>query len=373
MKELEIYIHIPFCVRKCKYCNFVSFCKSKQEQERYVDALIKEIENRVVEDTLVTSIFFGGGTPSLLRYEQFERIVEVLKKHYKFSDNLEFTVECNPNSVTKDKLEKYKELGVNRLSVGVQSTNNKLLRLIGRMHTFKDVKYALKSAKEVGFKNINIDLLLSLPKQRLSHVKKDIIKLKKYVTHFSVYSLILEENTPLYEMVEKGEMELPSERKCVKAYILAKKLLDKAGFTRYEVSNFAKKGYECKHNIGYWEGVDYIGYGVAAHSLIDNVRYENTEDFDKYLKADFISKIPYTKEKLKLGDMRDEFIMLGLRKSKGISLSEFKSKFNEDLLVTREKRIEFLLDNKMIEINGDMLYATDLGFLLLNQVIVSLV
>lgn len=373
MKELEIYIHIPFCVRKCKYCNFVSFCKSHKEHKLYVEALIKEIENRVVEDTLVTSIFFGGGTPSLLDYEQFTRIVETIKQHYKLSDNLEFTVECNPNSITIEKLETYMELGVNRLSIGVQSTNNKLLKLIGRMHDYKDAKKALKLATDVGFENINVDLLLSLPKQRLKDVKNDIKRLKKYVTHFSVYSLILEENTPLYNMVEKDEIKLPSEKKCVSAYMLAKKLLNKAGFSRYEVSNFAKSGYECRHNLGYWEGVDYIGYGVAAHSLIDNIRYENTGDFDEYINAVFKSKIPYTKEKLKLSDMRDEFIMLGLRKVKGISLSEFKNKFNEDLLITREKRIKFLLDNKMIEIDGDMLYATDLGFLLLNQVIVSLV
>lgn len=373
MKELEIYVHIPFCVKKCEYCNFISFCKNVNEQNEYVNALIKEIDSRVVEDTLVTSIFFGGGTPSILSVQNFIKIVDAIKKNYTLSETLEFTIECNPNSITKEKLIAYKNAGINRLSIGVQSTNDKLLKLIGRAHNYKDVISALNLANEIGFKNINVDLLLSLPKHRLKHIKKDIKRLRNFVTHFSVYSLILEENTPLYEKIKSGKLNLPSEHRCVKAYNLAKTLLSKFGFDRYEVSNFAKKGFECKHNLGYWNGVNYIGYGIASHSLIDDVRYETTEDFDEYINADFVVNPPYSSEKLSLDDMREEYIMLGLRKAEGIDLVEYKNKFGVDLLKQKEKRIEFLLDNQMIEINKDRLYATELGFMLLNQIIISLV
>ena len=373
MKEIGLYIHIPFCEQKCKYCNFVSFCCNEELRQQYVDFLVKEISNCKITEHTVSSIYIGGGTPSLLSCEQITAILNAVKDKFNINNNAEITIECNPNSTVKEKLDCYKKLGINRISFGVQSTNNKCLKIIGRLHDSKQAKQAVKLAKQVGFDNINVDLLIGLPRQNYHQIYRSINAFKKYVTHFSVYSLILEEKTPLFDEVQNNLLKLPSENKSVKMYLMARKLLVKYGFERYEVSNFAKLGKQCLHNNRYWEMGDYLGFGVSAHSFYDGIRSSNTESLQEYFKQMRNNKILPNKERLTQVQKIEETIMLGLRQSKGINLLDFQKLFGYDLTRKKKKEIELLTTKKMISICEGRLFATDLGFLVLNKIILMLI
>jgi len=353
----------------------VSTKATEEEKKKYVDYLIKEIEINSNKDYLVTSIFIGGGTPSCLKAGEISRILNAIYNNFVVEANCEITIECNPNSFTSLKAEEYKKCKINRISFGLQSSNNKLLKLINRVHSKKDFINAINLARSCGFNNLSADILLGIPNQKICDVKntlKLLIKLK--INHISCYSLILEENTKLYKLVHENKLKLPSEEKTIKMYDLSVDYLKKHRIYRYEVSNFAKKGFECMHNLTYWNLGNYLGLGLNSHSKINNIRFENFEGFNDYYEAINKNLKPIKNSyNLSSGEQKEEFIMLGLRKSAGINLNDYFNLFNERLEIVKAKEINFLLKNNFIHLINDNLMATDLGFKVLNQIIIRLV
>ncbi len=321
MKDLSIYIHIPFCERKCNYCAFVSYCLSEEKQNEYIDNLICEIENfakndKNIKERVVKTIYFGGGTPSLLSIQNFHKIFKVLNDNFKLSHNAEITIEVNPNSVDVEKLLEYKKFGINRVSVGVQSLSSRTLKQIGRLH---DKKTALNSIKLISqyFDNISADLIIGLQGEKnITKYAKKLIKLK--VKHISCYMLEIHENTKMLNLVNEKKYKPLSDDMVVKAYTKLSKFLTKNGFLQYEISNFAQKGYESKHNLTYWTFKDYVGFGVSAHSYIDGVRYENASNLKDYYLGKRLSEPKSEKTEI------EERIMLGLRCYEGVSIKKLK-------------------------------------------------
>lgn len=312
-------MHLPFCESKCTYCNFVSAKRSCLEQEKYIRALISEIENFPAQK-IVTSIFFGGGTPSSIDEIYIEEIMRAIRRKFCIAHGAEISIECNPNSASLEKLKKCRELGFNRVSFGVQSLNDETLKLLGRLHTREEAIVAIKNARLAGFNNINADLLLGVKNMSEAEMN-DVINALDGVTHISAYMLILEEKTKLFNMVETGKVKLLSDDESVEQYEIFRKILKKHGFFRYEISNFAKKGYQCKHNINYWECGEYVGFGVSAHSYVDGVRFANSDNFESFIN-DYNAK---TREIISKKEQVEELIMLGLRMKKGVSLEKLKA------------------------------------------------
>lgn len=375
MKELSLYIHIPFCESKCHYCNFVSFKSSTSEKNKYINSLIREIEINKNKNDIVKTIFIGGGTPSSLNDGDILKISNSLFENFNIDKTVEFTIEANPNSFTKEKAREYKKAGINRISFGLQSTNNKLLKLINRIHTKKDFINCVKLVKNMGFSNINADILLGLPHQKLIDVKNTLnLLLKLKLPHISCYSLILEEETPLYNLIKTGKMKLPNEKKTLKYYNYVLKKLKKHKIFRYEVSNFAKLGFECKHNLTYWNLNNYLGLGLNSHSKIDDIRFENFSDLKNYYEKLDNNEKPIKKETVLIeNDKKEEYIMLKLRTREGINLQEYNQLFNENLEKQKANEINFLLKNNFIQIVNTNLFATNLGFQVLNSIILKLI
>lgn len=374
-KDLELYIHIPFCVKKCDYCDFLSFSAEEKMQEDYVEAMLKELffYGTKYKDRRITTIFIGGGTPSWLRADRILKIMETVRQNFSVDRDAEITIECNPGTVTDHKFEVYKETGINRLSIGLQSAHNEELKRLGRIHTYEQFLKTYDMARKHGFSNVNIDLMSCLPGQTsltFADTLKKVIQLKP--EHISAYSLIIEEGTPFYQKYEedairqeKGEPTqfLPSEEEEYQTTKMTQRILKEAGYHWYEISNFAKPGYECRHNIGYWKRADYLGVGIGAASLIDNVRYSNTRDIYQYLKE---SSRHETAEKLSKEEQMEEFMFLGLRMPEGISRTEFEQNFHttieavygdvlrtlqqEEMLIKKEGRI--LLTEKGMDLNN---------------------
>ena len=380
-KELGIYIHIPFCKQKCYYCDFVSFSNKKEYIEKYIETLKREIDSYDLSKYNITTIYIGGGTPSWIPSEKIQEILEKIRQ--KISENqtrwkdIEITIELNPGTVDEEKTKKYKEIGINRLSIGLQSTNNKLLKEIGRIHTFEDFKDTYNIMKKVGFENINVDLMIGLPNQTISDVKEslnEIIKLNP--THVSVYSLIVEENTKMEQLINNKELQLPDEELERQMYWYVKNTLELNGYNHYEISNFAKKGKESKHNLNCWEQKEYIGLGLAAYSYLNGIRYGNTSDIEKYINVrDFLnsseleeSGIRIVDEVQSLEDKRKEYMLLGLRKIDGVSIQNFKEKFVENPIFLFRKELEKLVNEKLITIDGDSIKLTNKGLDLANIV-----
>ena len=380
-KELGIYIHIPFCKQKCYYCDFVSFSNKEEYIEKYVETLKREIDSYDLSKYNITTIYIGGGTPSWIPSEKIQEILEKIRQ--KISENqtrwkdIEITIELNPGTVDEEKIKKYKEIGINRLSIGLQSTNNKLLKEIGRIHTFEDFKDTYNTVKKVGFENINVDLMIGLPNQTISDVKEslnEIIKLNP--THVSVYSLIVEENTKMEQLINNKELQLPDEELERQMYWYVKNTLELNGYNHYEISNFAKKGKESKHNLNCWEQKEYIGLGLAAYSYINGVRYGNTSNIEEYINVqDFLnsseleeSGIRIVDEVQSLEDKRKEYMLLGLRKIEGVSIQKFKEKFVENPIFLFRKELEKLVNEKLITIDGDCIRLTNKGLDLANIV-----
>ncbi len=362
MKYLSIYVHIPFCKKKCDYCNFTSFA-CEQNVERYFFSLFNEIKNQSknFSNKLVNTIFIGGGTPSIVKANFIEQLLLTIKQNFSLTKNCEITIECNPDSTTKEKLLTYKNCGINRISFGVQSLNNNLLESIGRVHNSLQAINAIKIAQQVGFKNINADVMLGLPNQTKQNAISTLKKLVNLgIQHVSLYTLILEENTPLFKKVQSNSKLLPAEDDVVKIFKSCSNYLKKNGFERYEVANFSKHNKQCKHNVGYWQNADYIGFGVSAHSKINNVRFSNTNNLVEYIN----NKNTVQTETLTTEQIREEKIMLGLRTSKGITLSIVKHKQSE---------LKLLKKNNFIEIKNNKVKATQKGFFVLNQIILMLI
>lgn len=356
MKKLSIYIHIPFCKSKCAYCDFVSFKCNEESVKKYVQSLIAEINNFDSSGYVVDSIFFGGGTPTYLSEELFESIVNCINKNFKL-DLKEFTVEGNPDSYTKTKVELYKSLGVTRLSVGVQSLNDKVLSCIGRVHNSAKAIECLNMLVNSGL-DVNCDMMIGLPNQTLNIVKNDLKQVIACgVKSVSCYSLILEEDTPLYKNVQTGKIVLPNEDLTVDMYDLAVKTLQKSGLNRYEISNFGKP---CLHNIGYWKLKEYIGFGLSAHSFIGNTRFYNTSNFDNYING----SERMVEEVLTLENMRKEYAMLSLRMDEGIIIEDYVKLFGIDGLNKLFEEIDnniqyYNVSKKNIAIKPEFIYMSN--------------
>lgn len=368
-KKIGLYIHIPFCVSKCRYCDFLSMPYDYDVREQYTMSLCKEIERFAKEhadEYVVNSVFFGGGTPSMLEPELFEKIISTVRDNFKMNTDSEITIECNPGTVTYDKLGTYKENGVNRISFGLQSANDSELKALGRIHTFSDFMDSYDNALKAGFNNINVDIMSALPSQGIEGYRNTLEKvLSLDIKHISAYSLIIEEGTPFFEMNEKGLLKLPSEEDERQMYYMTEELLAKNGFHRYEISNYARDGYECRHNKIYWERGEYAGFGLGAASLISDIRYSNTGDMKEYLE-DFSSG--RENEILSLEDKMSEFMFLGLRMTKGIEISEFERQFKSDIYDIFGSEIKKHEGNGLLVEKEGRLMLTGKGFDLSNYV-----
>lgn len=370
MKELGIYVHIPFCIRKCKYCDFASFVESSDVQDKYTDYIVKEINSYKgkAESYVVNSIFFGGGTPSVLSSINMHRIITAIRATFYISDDAEISLECNPKTASFTKLKNYIKMGFNRISLGVQSLDDKLLRIIGRVHTSKDFLESYAMVKLAGFKNINYDLMFALPEQDFNSFKNTcdtIIKLEP--EHISCYSLILEENTPLFE--EQDFYTFADEEENRQMYEYAKNLFKEKGYEQYEISNFAKKGYECKHNLKYWEMKDYLGFGLSASSFFENKRNTNPSTLDQYFELIENFKYPYDEIKEEdIKDLMSEFMFLGLRKIKGINDKDFKKMFGESFFDVYKTEIEKHINNGLLIKEEKNIRLSDKGLDLANYV-----
>jgi len=370
MKNFGIYIHIPFCASKCNYCSFVSKPASVLEQKKYVDFLCTEIKNKseLFNKKICKTVYFGGGTPSLISDSLIKKILQIIKLNYNLSKNAEISIECNPCTISKQKLKKYLKYGINRISFGIQSFFDGELKILGRRHNCIQAQNAVLLAKEVGFKNISADVMIGIPNQTKDSLKGSIKKLISLgVTHISAYMLMLEQDTPLCEMVNKKALTVASDDDCVDMYNMAYKLLKQNGFTRYEISNFAKQGFECRHNINYWDMGEYVGFGVSAHSYYCGERIANSNNFSDYYNGKNI-KIEKLTNKMKI----EETIMLGLRQKKGVSIKKLKS-LGYDILSIKSDEMNMLKNNKLVKIESGQLKITPKNFGVTNAIVLKLI
>lgn len=370
MKELGIYVHIPFCKQKCSYCDFISYCDKNDLIEKYIKALKQEIKDSSVNEYEISTIYIGGGTPSYIESKYISEILKTIKQKYNISRNVEITIEVNPGTATKEKLRDYVEAGINRISIGLQSCNNNLLKMIGRIHTYEDFLSTYKLAREVGFKNINVDLMIGLPNQTLDDVKKSLEEISKLnPEHISVYSLIVEEGTPIEKKIANGQLKLPNEELEREEYWEVKKFLENLGYKHYEISNFAKTGYEPKHNLNCWEQKEYLGFGAAAHSYMKKTRYSNTENIEKYINQEMQSEqLHIVHEVQKEEEQKKEYMLLGLRKIDGVQISSFKNKFGCNPIMEFKNELNKLTQEGLIEIDLDQIKLTEKGIDLANIV-----
>lgn len=376
LNELGIYIHIPFCKQKCYYCDFVSYSNKCSEVKEYIESLKKEIEEFDFSNYKVTSIYIGGGTPSYIDSIYIVEILSELKEKLKcnlieFKD-IEITIEVNPGTVDTKKLNDYKKSGINRLSIGLQSTKNDILKKIGRIHTYQEFLEIYKLAREIGFKNINIDLMIGIPEQKIGDLKntlQDIIKLEP--EHISVYSLIIEENTPIEKMLENGEIKLPDEDLERNMYWYVKNTLELNGYNHYEISNFAKLGKESRHNLNCWNQEEYIGFGVAAHSYLNGIRFSNTinvEEYIQHIENNRKEENIQIEENQSLEDKKNEFMMLGFRKIQGVDIARFKEKFIDNPIFLYRENLNKLVEEGLIEVDLNHIKLTNKGIDLANLV-----
>ena len=369
-ENIGIYIHIPFCKKKCFYCDFVSYENKENLIQEYINAVCLEIlqNAEILSEYNISTIYFGGGTPSLIKVEYIEKILNTLKLFVTDEKEIkEITIEINPNSASLDKLGKYYNLGINRLSIGLQSTHDKILRNIGRLHTFNDFKEVLKNANAVGFKNISVDLIYPLPGLNLSGFKETLnsmIKLKDEfnIKHISVYNLEVHENTRLDFLLKEGFVSLCNEDEEYKMREELNKRLQDNGFVKYEISNYAYPGFESKHNLCYWNQEKYIGFGVNASSFFNLKRYRNTSNIDKYIDGIKNNKniVVETEELDKLSLMK-EYIILKLRLSKGVEISEFKQKFGTDIFDIFNTEFNSLKKDNLVNITSKNISLTNRG------------
>ena len=369
-KEIGVYVHIPFCKQKCYYCDFISYCNKDNLIDDYVKAVKKEIRMQNIQSQ-ITTVYIGGGTPSYIDSKYIVEIIEEIKKK-NISKRPEITIEVNPGTVTKEKLKNYKKCGINRLSIGLQSAQDEILKEIGRIHNFEQFLETYQMARKVGFKNINVDLILGIPNQRIKDLKNSLEKIiELQPEHISVYSLIVEDGTPIANKIEKGELELPDEETERNMYWYVKNTLELNGYIHYEISNFAKKGRESKHNKNCWNQNQYFGFGIAAHSYRDITRYSNTEKIEEYIKNVMTERLDRNRiihEIQKEYDAEKEYMLLGLRKIEGINISEFKLKFGDNPIYLFRNELKKLTDEGLIIVDEDFIRLTNKGIDLANLV-----
>ena len=364
-----LYVHVPFCIKKCNYCDFCSFSGlSADEKNAYINALCDEIISYKGLGISIDTIFFGGGTPTLLTVGDIKKIVDTIKASFIVDEDAEFTMEANPGTTNYEKLEGFVKNGVNRFSIGLQTIHEKELEKLGRIHTYDDFLKTYNDLRKLGIHNINIDLMYGIPHQ----TKESFMQTLRSVCeispeHLSVYGLILEEGTPFYNSV--SELSLPSEDSECDMYDLACQVLAKYGYVHYEISNYAKSGYESRHNMKYWACSEFIGVGASAYSYLDGKRFGNTRDIYKYIEklgiSEYTDTVDFESEKY-------EYCMLALRLKRGISLSEYHRLFSEDFMVGREDVISRLVDSGYINNECDSISLTEKGFYVSNYIITEL-
>lgn len=375
MEELGIYIHIPFCKKKCSYCDFKSFENINENiKKEYIEALIKEIQlTKNNSNYIVSTIYIGGGTPSFIDEKYIKEILQAIYKKWEIKPEVEITIEINPGSINKSKLEAYRMMGINRLSIGLQSTNDYLLKKIGRIHNYQDFLDTYILARKTGFENINVDLMLALPEQTLENLMQSVRKIINLnPEHISIYSLILEENTELFSKVQKGEEALVKDELEREMYWKSKEAFEEAGYIHYEISNYSKKGYESKHNKNCWSQKEYLGFGIAAHSYLEEKRFCNIDNLNKYIeniKKGNLEENRIIEEKNRTKEnIAKEYMMLGLRKIEGVSISEFQRKFELNPLFYFRFEISKLQKLDLIEVDLDNIRLTKRGLDLANIV-----
>ena len=392
-KELELYVHIPFCMKKCLYCDFLSAPADEETQREYVEALLREIRffGERSSDYVVSTIYIGGGTPSWLDEALMAKIMEEITHRFLLAKDAEITIECNPGTVTERKFQTYKKIGINRLSIGLQSVNEKELQLLGRVHTFDQFLKTYELARKTGFTNINVDLMSSLPGQTpktFANTLQQVIRL--HPEHISAYSLIIEKGTPFYEtykfdaVKQRAGMQtefLPTEDEEYEIGKLTQVVLEKAGYHRYEVSNYAREGYVCRHNIGYWRRTNYLGMGLGAASLLENIRYTNTSDLYRYIEESVDIKnvmvpvtlanqttvsVPATNlsdtvDVIERNAQMEEFMFLGLRMTQGVLREDFERAFGMTIESVYGEVLQTLLQEGVLEKSEGRIFLTDRG------------
>ena len=375
-KRLELYIHIPFCERKCHYCDFLSSPQNEAVRRAYMNQLIEEIrsQGRIYEDRQVTTIYIGGGTPSILSGLQIFNLMSALYESFAVRADAEITIECNPGTVDEAKLEYYMEAGINRVSLGLQSADNAELRILGRIHSYETFLETYQAVRKVGFRNVNVDLMSGLPYQTTDKWKqtlKKVLLLKP--EHISAYSLILEPGTRMHDAYStpEGKKLLPSEETDREMYALTGEMLSKYGYHRYEISNYAKPGYESRHNIGYWTGEEYLGIGLGASSYILDHRFHSEQDLKTYLEVPVqtdLTPLFQDVEELTPEDKMEEFMYLGLRMTEGVSGSEFMHRFGYNMFSLFEPAIRKHTLLGLLEVRPPMLRLTEKGLDVANRV-----
>ncbi len=383
---ISLYIHIPFCIKKCNYCDFLSFSADDELKDRYVHALCREIDayskhmKENGQDLTLNSVFFGGGTPSLLSVPQMEAVMASVSGGFIITDETEISLECNPGTVDLISLSAFKSLGINRISVGLQSAIDSELRTLGRIHDLACFKKAYDDIIKAGFNNINIDIMSAIPGQTLDSYRRTLTEVVNAdPKHISAYSLIIEEGTKFWDLyggdtnvnsTDIPIMTLPDEVTEREMYYMTKDILATSGYERYEISNYARSGYECRHNNVYWTGGEYIGVGLGASSYYKGFRYKNTSVIAEYMEDDHCMR-HYETEYIDYKKAMEEFMFLGLRRIKGISISEFTKRFDIGIDRIYGKQIDMLKDQGLLIVDGDNIRLTDRGIDVSNSVFVN--
>ena len=367
---IGLYVHVPFCVSKCAYCDFASYAGREADIPRYVDAVIREITRRGAETghPKADTIFLGGGTPSLLDEFQVTRILDALFEAFPIEEGAEITCECNPGTLTTPFAQALRKAGVNRLSIGAQARQARLLRLIGRIHDWEQVIASVEIARKAGFDNINLDLMFGLPSQTVADVRETLeAAIALSPTHLSCYGLIVEEGTPICRDIAAGKLALPDEEIEREMYELARQTLAEHGFHQYEISNFAREGYACRHNVGCWTRVPYLGFGCAAHSFFEECRTMNPSKLDAYLAGEEPKTEQISKE-----EARFESMMLGLRMTRGVKNEDFTRMHGMSIREAFGEKLDKPINGGLLEWHEGALRLTRLGMDLQNSVLVDL-
>lgn len=372
MKRLGLYIHIPFCDRICNYCDFTAFQGANSKIKEYVEALKKEIELKGNKNFLIDSIFIGGGTPSFIDGKYIFEILEKVKENFTVLDNIEISIETNPKTFDEKKLEYYKSAEINRVSIGVQSFNDKILKELGRNHNSKEALESIELVKKFGF-DINLDLIFGYQSQTIEDILYDLEMVKNInPEHISYYALIIEEKTKFKALQNAGKLNFLDEETERKMYHLIVEKLEEMGMNQYEVSNFAKVGKESVHNKKYWNCKEYLGLGISAHSYLNDERFSNTVNLAKYIKELQSGNVPIEfREKLDISTKKFEYIIMNMRLKEGFLISDYNCIFKSDFLEENKKAVESGLENKVVEIKDDRIYFTKKGFDIMDSFFVN--
>ena len=372
MKRLGLYIHIPFCDRICNYCDFTAFQGANSKIKEYVEALKKEIELKGNKNFLIDSIFIGGGTPSFIDGKYIFEILEKVKENFTVLDNIEISIETNPKTFDEKKLEYYKSAEINRVSIGVQSFNDKILKELGRNHNSKEALESIELVKKFGF-DINLDLIFGYQSQTIEDILYDLEMVKNInPEHISYYALIIEEKTKFKALQNAGKLNFLDEETERKMYHLIVEKLEEMGMNQYEVSNFAKVGKESVHNKKYWNCKEYLGLGISAHSCLNDERFSNTVNLSKYIKELYNGNIPVDfREKLDMPTKKFEYIIMNMRLKEGFLISDYNRLFESDFLEENKKAVKIGLENNVVEIKDDRIYFTKRGFDIMDSFFVN--